>query len=77
MTDAWRAKANRIIAKECLESWKSANMFPDGRRRKRHVPYSVPVTSANLVRCLAENDEAGAKHIFQRLALGLPGVEGG
>ena len=64
---AWRAKANEIIGTLCRESYLAANTTKSGKRRKRHVPYSVPVTAKALVECLNKNDEVRAKNIFLKL----------
>jgi hypothetical protein len=66
----WRAKAHKIIAAECLASYLQSNT----PRRKRHRPYAVPALAAMLVDCLNRNDEHAAKAIYQRIALGLPGL---
>lgn len=60
----WREKAHRIIAALCRDSYEHANRLPDGRLRKRHVPYSVPETARRLVAALGADDEELAKSIF-------------
>lgn len=65
----WRDKANRVISADCMAEWREANTLPNGRRRKRHVPYSVPKTAQELVECLKSDDEERAKAIFIRLAV--------
>jgi hypothetical protein len=55
----WKLKANRIIARLCLEAYRAANA---GKRK--HVPYVVPGLAHELVRCLGRNDELGAKALF-------------
>ena len=60
----WEEKANRIIARVCLASYRAANVRRDGTRRKRHVPYSVPDVAKRLVEALDRGDEETAKAIF-------------
>jgi hypothetical protein len=64
---AWRDKANRLIAEMCRESYEHCNRLPNGRLRKRHVPYAVPMRAAQLVECLKRDDEHGAKSLFMLL----------
>jgi hypothetical protein len=64
----WEKKAHKLIAELCLASWRQANVLPNGKRRKRHVPYSRPVTAQALVDALGKNDEHKAKAIFQTIA---------
>lgn len=61
----WRHKAQEIIGRYCLASYKQANTLPNGRTRKRHVPYSVPEIAAALILTLDINDEAEAKRLFE------------
>lgn len=35
-----------------------------GKRRKRHVPYSVPQAAQDLIDCIKTNNEERAKAIF-------------
>jgi hypothetical protein len=65
----WEEKANRIIGTLCLESWRKANHDKNGKRYKRHVPYSVPEDAQTLVDCLKTGDEVTAKSLFIRMAL--------
>ena len=64
----WQTKAHRIIGELSRESWRKANMLPNGKLRKRHVPYSIPDVAQRLIECLDRNDEIGAKVIFNLLA---------
>lgn len=60
----WEKKAHQIIAAMCLASYEAANRLPDGSRRKRHVPYSVPASARALIDALGRNDEERAKAIM-------------
>jgi hypothetical protein len=71
----WEDKANQIIADMSADAYRAANIMKNGRKRKHHVPYTLPETALALVECLGTNDEERAKHIFQRIAHGLPGEE--
>lgn len=67
--DAWRTKANRLIAQMCLQAYREANPKPKHARRiPKHIPYRVPQMAQDLVTCLQTNDERTAKAIFIRLA---------
>lgn len=65
----WEKKAHEIIYAECRREYLSANRLPNGRMRKRHVPYTVPELACELRACLAQGLEEQAKTIFLRLAL--------
>lgn len=67
---AWHDKANEIIQSEAWTAYKLVNK----PGQKRFKPYTISETANELVRCLRENDESGAKHIFHRIAFGFPGV---
>lgn len=60
----WKCKAHEIIAELCTASYRQANFLPNGNKRKKHVPYSVPALAQELVKCLNENDEVSAKSWF-------------
>ena len=62
--NTWQDKANRIIGAQCANAWRQANA---GKRK--HIPYSVPSVSQELVECLGTNDEHKAKALFIKLAL--------
>lgn len=64
----WERKAHAIIAELSAASWRQANILPNGKQRKRHVPYSIPETARALVDALGRNDEHKAKAIFQTIA---------
>lgn len=73
---AWQGKAERLIAEACFAEWEKANRRPDGKLRRRHVPYRVPAFAEELVRCLGEGDEEAAKVMFWALAVHPEGVKG-
>ena len=60
----WRDKAHEIIAALCRASYEASNRLPNGKLRKRHVPYSVPDTARALFAALGADDEETAKAIF-------------
>ncbi len=64
----WRQKAHVIIAKLNLDAWHKANHDKNGKRYKRHRPYTPPEDAQTLVDCLNKNDEERAKALFIRLA---------
>lgn len=66
----WRNKAQRIVADECLASWRQANVTQDGRVRRKHVPYSVPALSQALIEALGNDDEHECKRLFYVQSLG-------
>lgn len=60
----WIVKANRIIAALCRESYLAANRLPNGKMRKRHVPYTIPESARALVDALNRDDEYEAKRLM-------------
>ena len=66
----WHRKTEEIIARYSLESYRQANILPNGRARRHHVPYHVPEIARALVECLNRNDEHEAKRLFQVERLG-------
>jgi len=60
----WRNKCHAIIAQECLAAYRAVNILPNGRIRKRHVPYSTPALAEALVSALDKDDEHEAKRLF-------------
>lgn len=62
--NTWKEKAHRVINDLCRQSYLKSNRLPDGTLRKRHVPYSIPQEAQDLIRCLKDNDEVGAKEMF-------------
>lgn len=63
-TATWREKAHRVIGQLAHAAYEKANRLPNGRLRKRHVPYALPEVARALVECLGTDDEARAKGIF-------------
>ena len=68
----WEEKAHKIISELCLASYAQANVLPNGRLRKKHVPYSVPNEARFLVDCLKRQDEHAAKGYFISRAFRSP-----
>ena len=64
MAKTWRDKAHRLIENLCWASYLQANTRKDGRRYKRHHPYTSPALADELVQCLGNDDEVGAKKLF-------------
>ncbi len=60
----WRDKAHEVIASLSRDAWLKANTTKAGTRRKVHRQYVIPVLADELVECLATDDEARAKAIF-------------
>ena len=65
---AWEKKAHKIIAALSRAAWLKANQLPNGRLRKKHVPYTIPEVAEKLVEILGMHDrkeaEERAKSIF-------------
>ncbi len=65
------SKAHRIIGVLCMASYVKANTRKNGRRYKKHRPYSVPEEAQDIIDCLNRDDEPTLKAIFmERNALG-------
>ena len=62
--EPWKEKAHAVIAALSKKSYEQANRLSNGRLRKRHVPYSIPEQAQQLVKCLGNEDEEGAKALF-------------
>lgn len=60
MCETWQGKANRIIAKLSLQAYKTANPKPNRKAKS----YRIPDLAADLVECLAKDDEERAKALF-------------
>jgi len=73
MSKSWRDKANKLIAEDCMAAYLKANTRKNGKRYKRHHPYSVSELADRLITCLDNQDqvaaEAEAKRIFLDLAV--------
>lgn len=67
-TGSWRTKAHRLIGEMSQSAYHAANVLPNGRIRKRHVPYTLPRLADDLVAALDNDDEMSAKAIFVLLA---------
>jgi hypothetical protein len=65
----WQDKAQKIVSELCMESYRRANYFSNGKKRKRHVPYSVPSMALDLLKCIKNDDEETAKAIMLRYTL--------
>lgn len=61
---AWRNKVNQVILSLCADAYKKANILPNGQKRKRHVPYSVPELAQELVKALGEDNEEKCKSLM-------------
>ena len=61
---AWHDKAARIVRKHAEASWRAANVLPNGRTRKRHVPYTLPAICEALIAAMYKDDEYEAKRLF-------------
>lgn len=70
MAEPYIVKAHEVIARECWEAYRAANILPDGSKRKRYVPYTVPPIARALIDCLNAGDEVGAKALLIRVACG-------
>jgi len=57
----WHDKAHEMIASEAMAAYLAANT---SRRRKKHVPYTLPAWVDDLVATLGRNDERAAKRIM-------------
>jgi hypothetical protein len=60
----WQDKAHVLITKYSIASYRQANILPNGKRRKHHVSYSIPLIARSLVTALDHNDEHEAKRLF-------------
>jgi hypothetical protein len=61
---SWRDKAAEEIGKLCRAEYLRVNTTKAGKRRKKHVSYSVPAIAEELVECLETDNEYRAKQIF-------------
>ena len=60
----WQDQVKRAIGALCRVSYLQANLLPNGKLRRRHVPYSVPDVAQDLIDCLNTDDEERAKAIM-------------
>jgi hypothetical protein len=66
----WQNKAKDIIAKYARQAYLQANQLPNGKIRKKHLPYTVPEICEALIDALNKDDEHEAKRLFQVEAIG-------
>ena len=59
----WRDKVHEVVELAALESYRHMN-YRDGRRLKRHVPYTLPGWADDLVKSLGQDDEEACKAIM-------------
>ena len=59
----WVKKANALVYALCQKSYMQAN-YKNGKKYKKHVPYSVPQEAQDLLDCIQRDDEEGAKAMF-------------
>lgn len=68
---SWQDKVNRVIAKLSHDAWDAANRGKDGKRLKKHRPYSPPEEVRELVIALGDGvqsrGERRAKEIMESL----------
>ena len=64
MTEAWRTKAHKMIATAAMQAYNDANTAKNGKAYKKHHAYTLPQWVNDLVTCLGNDDEEGAKNIF-------------
>jgi hypothetical protein len=69
-SEPWEEKAHRLVTAECLAAWRRSNLLPGGKRRARHVPYSVPAGAARLVELLGLEDRRSAEQEAKSIFLG-------
>jgi len=60
----WHDAVKTVIAEQCAEAYRLANTTSDGRRRRRHAPYSVPPLAKAMVDALDRDDEYEGKRLL-------------
>ncbi len=60
----WQDKAKEIMGRYAYQAYLQANRLPNGKMRKRHVPYNTPEICQALAKALDEDDEHEAKRLF-------------
>ena len=60
----WRNKAEKQIQSICRAEYLRVNTTKSGKKRRRHVSYTIPQEALDLLECLNTNDEERAKAIF-------------
>jgi hypothetical protein len=66
---SWEDKAASIISNLCTESYRQANLLPNGTWRKKHRPYTVPPLAQQLVDILGLHDRVEAEERTKALFL--------
>jgi hypothetical protein len=66
----WRDKAHKVIGEYSLAAYRQANILPNGRKRRQHVPYHIPEIASSLIAALGADDEVEAKRLFHVEAIG-------
>lgn len=61
---SWWHKAQEVIAEEAFACWQKANTKKNGKRYKKHRPYSLPDWCNALVEACGQRNEARAKAIM-------------
>jgi hypothetical protein len=67
---SWQDKAKQLVAEHSMQAYKQANFLANGKRRARHVPYSLPEIATALIKCMNGDDEVEAKRLFVVNSLG-------
>lgn len=70
MMPGWYRTAERLDNDICLDAFEKANRLPNGRLRKRHVPYSVPEYRQALRDAYQSMDELETKRIMMLIRSG-------
>ena len=69
----WEDKVKDVIGKLCCVSYRQANFNKQGKKYKKHRPYSIPEEAQVLVKCLGMHDsrkaEIAAKEYMEELRL--------
>lgn len=75
MAEQWETKAQTIIRELSEQAYRSVNYYKNGTRRRKHVPYSLPVLATQLIAVLGWHDrveaERQAKAMFIMYAQGV------
>ena len=67
--EPWEEKVHRIISALSMEAFNLANRLPNGRLRKKHVPYRIPDSAERLVECLGMKDRSAAEETAKAIFL--------
>jgi hypothetical protein len=60
----WHHAVKAVIAEQCAEAYRAANTTQNGGRRRRHVPYHVPLLAKAMVDALDRDDEHEGKRLL-------------